>query len=511
MNDKILETISRYEIKGVLGKGSMGVVYKAYDPVLEREVAIKTIEPYFESDKKELDRFIERFKREAVAAGKLSHPNIITIYDYGSVDDKTPYIVMELIRGKTLKQYFEENIRFDFAAITKIIVQIARALDYAHKEGIVHRDIKPANIMLLDDYTVKIADFGIARMPHSELTRTGEILGTPNYMSPEQIIGVPADSRVDLFSLGVILYQLFTGEKPFIGETFSSLAYRIVHENPLAPKVLNPSISEDINAITMGLLEKDKNNRPSLEEVIHTMEGIQAGVSDAISSKPSTAFINSHQSQTEEVVFDELSLWDKSLSYIQNNVKVFLIAFISIVGILIGAMIFFGDVSDKPASVSGSEASGRIDSTTEKNNSEKQSGENKEVVLPSEPERYESNDRASAEEVKTPSESIAPMNEGTVLFMIPNIKHMHTIGSCRGTLIFYENGVEYQTAGKDQRKWRYNSLRGYELQGTFLTIKTHEKMDYDVIKLANRDFKFKLPSSRLRGEIASLLAEKITK
>ncbi len=268
MNEKQLEKINRYEIRDIIGRGSMGVVYLAYDPVLEREVAIKTIETGLEDKESEFEVFIERFKREAKAAAKLSHQGIITIFDFGFIDEKKPFIVMEYIKGKSLKKYFEENIRFELSVIKNIVIQISKALDYAHKAGIVHRDIKPANIIIQDDFTIKIADFGIAKLPQSELTKTGEIIGTPSYMSPEQITGIPADYRADLFSLGVILYQFLTGERPFLGESFGSLSYRIVHEQPLAPKVINPSIPDVYSNITMALLEKDRNKRPSLEKVI---------------------------------------------------------------------------------------------------------------------------------------------------------------------------------------------------------------------------------------------------
>ncbi len=498
--------ISRYKIIEILGKGSMGVVYKAYDPVLEREIAIKTIEPFFDQDKTELDKFIERFKREAIAAGKLNHPGIITIHDFGFINEKTPYIVMEFIKGKTLKQYFEEGIRFDLEQIYNILFQVLQALDYAHSNGIIHRDIKPANIMIQDNYIVKIADFGIARLPQSELTRTGEILGTPNYMSPEQITGIPIDYRADLFAVGVILYQLLTGEKPFYGETFNSLAYRIVHQNPIPPKTINPSIPQALNEITMRLLEKDRELRPSAKELIDELNKIRSTKEAEKTFQAKKLSDDIHQLPTEEVLLEELSFWEKSLEFVQQHTK----SFISIIGLLIFIfiIIIFANnekiATTEKISPKSKEASKIEEKKTQIKNpiSTAHMPSTKEEPSTRTLEKETSSIQEKTEENKS--------EEEYNVLVINNVRHQHTFGYCKGSLVFSENFLEFKpTKGKDRRKWKYEDLRGFELRNHYLTIKTYEKIDLDVIKIANRDFNFNLPTSSKNQEIYQILSEKI--
>ena len=207
--------LGKYELRREIGRGAMGVVYEAYDPMIKRVVALKTIR----SDQltgEESGTVIARFRREAQAAGRLSHPNIVPIYDFGE-DGGVWFIAMEFIKGRELKEYFEANERFSVTDIVRIMSQMLDALDYSHRQGVIHRDIKPANVFLIDDGSVKVADFGIAHIDSSSLTQVGTVLGTPSYMSPEQIMGLPVDGRSDLFSAGVILYQFLTGERPFAG------------------------------------------------------------------------------------------------------------------------------------------------------------------------------------------------------------------------------------------------------------------------------------------------------
>lgn len=254
--------LGRYHVLEEVGRGAMGVVYKAYDPVIEREVAIKAIELSFRTNNEETQVYLKRFYREAKAAGKLNHPNIVTIYDVD--EDKetgTPYIVMEFLEGSSLQETTSSGIRLDLDDTRKIIAQIADALDYAHRNGIVHRDIKSANILILDNLKVKIADFGIARMPSSDLTQEGQFVGTPNYMSPEQIQGKPIDGRSDLFSLGVIFYMLLTGERPFFGDSITAISYKIIHSDPIPARTLNPDVPDDWNRVLFHLLAKDPAQR----------------------------------------------------------------------------------------------------------------------------------------------------------------------------------------------------------------------------------------------------------
>lgn len=221
-------TLGRYEIIKELGHGAMGTVYLGKDPSINREVAVKTLS-YADVEPQQLNEVKDQFFREAEAAGRLSHPNIVTIYDVGE-DDDMAYIAMELLKGKDLTQFCTKGNLLPPHRVLGVGAAVAEALDYAHQQGVVHRDIKPANIILLENDQIKVADFGIARvMSSSTKTQTGVIFGTPNYMSPEQVAGKKVDGRSDLFSLGVVLFEMFSAEKPFKGENINSLMYAITH------------------------------------------------------------------------------------------------------------------------------------------------------------------------------------------------------------------------------------------------------------------------------------------
>jgi serine/threonine-protein kinase len=258
-----LSRLGRFEILSELGKGAMGVVYLAKDPSIGRLVAIKTIRASGgDEDDSESREFRERFMREAQTAGILSHPNIVTIYDVGEDKESgVSFIAMEYIEGKTIKALLVDRAQFAHDQIADIIGQVGEALDYAHRKGIIHRDIKPANIMITTDGKVKITDFGIAKVASSNLTTTGQFLGTPNYMSPEQVTGAPVDGRSDIFSLGVVLYEMLSRRKPFSGENLTTISYKIVHENftPLAD--ISKDIPEEFDGILSKALSKDPWNR----------------------------------------------------------------------------------------------------------------------------------------------------------------------------------------------------------------------------------------------------------
>ncbi|MDQ2869872.1 MAG: protein kinase, partial [Acidobacteriota bacterium] len=256
--------LGRYEVLSELGKGAMGVVYLAKDPVIGRMVAIKTIRASSMAgdDDSESREFRERFVREAQTAGILSHPHIVTIHDIGEdPETSTSFIAMEYIEGKNLKSLLAERAPFSYDQIAEMIAQVAEAIDYAHRKGIIHRDIKPANIIITTDEKVKITDFGIAKVASSNLTTTGQFLGTPNYMSPEQVSGAPVDGRSDIFSLGVVLYELLTHRKPFVGENLTAISYKIVHEDFTPPAELSSEVPSEFNPIVARAMAKDPWNR----------------------------------------------------------------------------------------------------------------------------------------------------------------------------------------------------------------------------------------------------------
>lgn len=229
-------TLGRYEILKELGRGAMGTVFLGRDPRINREVAVKTL-PYAEIETHELDEVKSRFFREAEAAGRLSHPNIVSIHDAGEEHDMA-YIAMELLEGRELSEYCSSGNLLPVEKVLGIILSVATALEYAHNEGVVHRDIKPSNIMIVKDDRVKVTDFGIARVIDASRTRTGIALGTPSYMSPEQVAGKKVDGRSDLFSLGIVFYQLLTGKKPFEADSITAVLYAITHSAypPLSAK-----------------------------------------------------------------------------------------------------------------------------------------------------------------------------------------------------------------------------------------------------------------------------------
>ena len=253
-----LNKLGKYEIRGELGQGAMGIVYDGFDPMIGRRVALKTVRRD-QLERAEAEEILARFKREAQAAGRLNHPNIVSIYEYGE-DNGTAFIAMEFVEGRELKDYFDGSERFPMAEIVRIMGQLLEALDFSHKNGVVHRDIKPANIILLKDGTVKVADFGIARVESSNLTQAGSVLGTPSYMSPEQFMGQTVDGRSDLFSAGVILYQFLTGEKPFTG-ALTTIMHKVLKEQPAAPSELNVQVPRPFDALIGKALAKRPDER----------------------------------------------------------------------------------------------------------------------------------------------------------------------------------------------------------------------------------------------------------
>jgi predicted Ser/Thr protein kinase len=252
--------IGRYEILKPLGRGAMGVVYLARDPIIDRKLALKTLRVDLDDDV--AGEFRERFLREARAAGRISHPGIVTIHDVGEDPESgLVFIAMEYIEGRDLRQLMSAGYRFRPSEAARIAAEVARALDYAHSMGVVHRDIKPANIILTRDGTPKITDFGIARVESSNLTTEGQFIGTPNFMAPEQITGTPVDGRADIFSLGVVLFNLLTGQRPFPGETLHEVTMKVVREPSPIPSVLAPHLPAAFNPIILKCLEKEPARR----------------------------------------------------------------------------------------------------------------------------------------------------------------------------------------------------------------------------------------------------------
>src|SRR6267378_837625 len=258
------QTLGRYQLERVLGKGAMGIVYEALDPKLHRKVAIKTI-LINQLDEETAKDFSMRFVREAHAVARLNHPNIVQVYDFGEEGDMA-YLVMEFIRGDELKSTLSTGRQFDRKECVRIMCELLDALEFAHEAGVVHRDIKPANVMLDSQGRAKLTDFGVARVTdsdrtHAERTQAGTVVGTPAYMSPEQIQGQRIDRRTDIFSAGVILYQFLTGQKPFTGEGAWTVAKKIIQEDPPMPSSINMALSPEFDRVVAKALAKDPDQR----------------------------------------------------------------------------------------------------------------------------------------------------------------------------------------------------------------------------------------------------------
>jgi formylglycine-generating enzyme required for sulfatase activity/predicted Ser/Thr protein kinase len=272
-----MEKLGRYELRGELGRGGMGVVYRAYDPTLDREVAIKSVrlEGVTEQERASLE---ERLSREARAAAKLQHPHIVAVYDFFRVEDRA-YIVMEYVKGSMLDAMIAAGNRNDTKAILRVLEQAASALDAAHAQGIVHRDVKPGNILIAEGGDIKITDFGIARITTAGATETlsqgpGSTVGTLGYMSPEQIRGEKVDGRADQFSLGIVAYQLFSGEMPFVADTWIALSYKLIHEP--APKLAGkiPGVTPAMDEVLQRAVAKKPEDRfPDCRSFVKALGG----------------------------------------------------------------------------------------------------------------------------------------------------------------------------------------------------------------------------------------------
>lgn len=253
-----MKKYGRYQLVDEIGQGAMGVVYRAHDPQINRQIALKLLR----QDRVTSEDLVQRFLKEAQAMGGLSHPNIATVYDTGR-DHGTIFIAMEILQGKSLRDYMREK-ELHHNEIVHIGVQVAEALDFAHRKGIVHRDIKPSNIIIDPDGNAKITDFGIAHIEDPTITQQtipGEILGTPLYMSPEQVKSNPVDGRSDLYSLGILLYEMATGTSPFKGDNFASIFQAILQDTPPAPELNDSPMSRNLSTLIMKSLSKDPDQR----------------------------------------------------------------------------------------------------------------------------------------------------------------------------------------------------------------------------------------------------------
>ena len=310
-----LSKAGRYEISGELGRGAMGVVYHATDPVIGRAVAVKTLLLSEEGTGLTRAELLAKFQTEARAAGLLTHPNIVVVFDAGE-EDGLFFITMELVEGKSLQNLLDAGQMFPLPRVLRIMEQTCSALQFAHDRNIVHRDIKPANLMLTPDDTVKVTDFGTAKiLQFGTVQQTAHVVGTPSYMSPEQIKGKVVDGRSDIFSLGVVLYEMVTGEKPFPGQNITTVIYKIVNEEPTAPRDIDSSIHPGLNDIIMKALAKEPAARyQSCREMFECLRNYRSSPSASNPNATLPSVSNSQNSQSQGGYLDSAQLASASRS-----------------------------------------------------------------------------------------------------------------------------------------------------------------------------------------------------
>jgi serine/threonine-protein kinase len=303
MDEHRSERFGRYEILAELGRGAMGVVYKARDPKINRVVAVKTVSLSGQPPEEELE-YRERFVREAEAAGRLSHPGIVTIFDVGEEPEtRAPYIVMEYVNGPSLEKLLAgENHTLPLETALQLTLELAEALDCAHGQGVVHRDLKPANILITEDGHAKIADFGVAKLNLANFTLAGRALGTPAYMSPEQLRGDEVDGRSDLFSLGVVLYTVLTGYRPFQGNSAATVSFKVVNRDPVPASVLDTDLPPGLDYIIARAMAKDPSQRYQRGmEIVLDIQEMRAGREPWSKTKQQGAFAAVAAVQTASV------------------------------------------------------------------------------------------------------------------------------------------------------------------------------------------------------------------
>ncbi|MBI4666358.1 MAG: serine/threonine protein kinase [Nitrospinae bacterium] len=344
-----IKHLGRFEIIEEIGSGGMGLVYKGRDPKINRLVALKVVRPALGSKSADQQQAAHRFHVEAQAAGQLSHPNIVTIYDAG--EEATPdgtmvYIAMEFLSGRGLDWHINNRTFTNLEEIVNIVRQIAEGLDYAHKRGVIHRDVKPANIIVTEENIPKLTDFGLARLSDSSLTMTGTILGTPNYMSPEQVQGRQVDARSDFFSLTVLLYEMITNEKPFSAESITSVIYKVVNEEPIPPRRLNATLPPVVDAfIKKGLAKNPDSRFQNGQEYIRALNAILTNSEkDFNILGDSTIVIDGRMAPKIPSMKGMPKLGGKTGMYIGGGVGV-------VLALLVAVFVFSGGGEEKPQQV----------------------------------------------------------------------------------------------------------------------------------------------------------------
>jgi serine/threonine protein kinase len=499
------KTLGRYEIRGEIGRGNMGVVYRAHDPVIDRPVALKTVVLPDSLSEAERASFLQRFFQEARTAGKLIHPNVVVTYDAATDEiTGTPFIAMELVDGDPLSERLEKEGRIGWRQAVDWIILLAQALHHAHREGIVHRDIKPANIMLTREGVPKITDFGIAKLSTANHTQTGVIIGTPSFMSPEQLRGEALDGRSDLFSLGALLYTLVAGQRPFAGPELAAIATQVLHKNPRPPSEIVADVPAALDGVVARALMKSVEERYSSgDELASDLSAVKQGVTPsrplslgertqvaprsiggerretseqpaAKASPPPLAIL-----ETERAVhFRRAASLIKDKLQLSPRWRLGAIAFV-----FFSAAVFFRDEIGQWKLFFDAKMAAR-------NQDFVRSERTLEELLSRSPD-FES---AEGLLLEVSSELVLP-----ALPLELAAKHSHRLGSCTGRLTLRDDGIEYRSKSHGLWQWRFDHIRAIDVGGSRgLTLQTHE--DDMLGLLSSKNYNFSLLGDAPDGE-----------
>ena len=479
-----MSSYGRYVTRGVIGRGSTGVVYRGYDPVIDRMVAVKTVVFPRNLPRDSRESYLGRFTREARIAGRLLHPNIVVTYD-SATDEKTgiPFIIMELVEGETLNQRLSDQEALPWREALEIIIPIARALDYAHESGVIHRDIKPANVILTPRGIPKLADFGIAKLPTGETTQTQTIVGTPHYMSPEQLMGKAIDRRSDIFSLGVLLYTTIAGRPPFDGDDISSIVSQVLYkeQEPLSSMVKDTP--PDLDGVLARALEKDVDRRHSTAgELAEELIAIELGAPLVESTQPYVGTLGTVSSVAD-------SDWSPASAigrFAASSAWIVLGALISAVmlSLLFGhelkeanfppdpAATHSTAINIDPPAIPMSHDAAPISRESEPPASPKEEPTEADLFL-SAAMALENGDleesRQKLEELRETNPELVATSQlaedvdlelwKESLPLSFQVRHDHRIGSCRGTLHLASWGIEFRSPEHEVMRWTFDEIR----------------------------------------------------
>ncbi|HXV63637.1 MAG TPA: serine/threonine-protein kinase [Vicinamibacteria bacterium] len=485
-----VRTLGRYEIRGVIGRGSMGVVYHAHDPVIDRPVALKTVVIPDSIAESRREVFLKRFFQEARAAGKLLHPNIVVTYDAATDESNgIPFIAMEFIEGESLSQHLKRKNREDWKKVVAWGVALARALHHAHQERIVHRDIKPGNVLITRRGVPKIADFGIAKLPAANLTGTGIVVGTPYFMSPEQLRGKELDGRSDLFSLGALLYNLVAGQRPFEGKELAAIASQVLLENPRPLSEIVSDVPPALDGVLARALAKSPGDRyASGEELAQDLLAVKqenpsretlapaerARASAVLPPQPSAVPpAPERRNATSPTVRSQRAFapFGAGLGRFRRFRTRFVVA--GILACLLAMALFYRDEIAQRKLF--------FDARTAVKNGELVLGEQRlEELL----ERNPQFDEASSLLLAVSGKLVLP-----ALPLELTVKHDHSLGSCTGKLTLHESSIEYWSRKHGLLQWRFEYLQSISRRGSRgITVQTYEDDVLGLVSDKNYNF-----------------------